>query len=350
MKLEERQFISLDLGTSNVLAYVSKKGIVYNEPSIMAYDNLTNTLVALGNDAYEMVGKTNENTRMVVPIKDGIIADMEAAKDLLKNIFNKLKMMDIWKGSVVLLACPSGVTELERDALKLVAMDLGAEMVVVEEEVKLAAIGAGININLPKGNVIIDIGGGTTDVAILASGEVVASKSIKIAGTSFDDDIKKYIRSEYNVNIGSKSAENIKIQLGSLGKYNAERSMSVYGRDIVSGLPKEALVSGEEIRNVLINSFSKITDLFIELLETTPPELAGDIIKNGIILCGGGSLIRNVEKYFTDIFSIPCKVAKDPLLAVINGSKECEKIIYTKIENGFYGKNGQRLKEINKFM
>ncbi|AHI54299.1 cell shape determining protein MreB [Spiroplasma sabaudiense Ar-1343] len=350
MKIEEKQFIALDLGTSNVLAYVGKKGIVYNEPSIMAYDNLNNSLIALGHEAYEMVGKTNDNTRMVVPIKDGIIADMDAAKDLLKNIFGKLKMMDIWKNSVVLLACPSGVTELERDALKKVAMDLGADMVVVEEEIKLAAIGAGLNITLPRGSVAIDIGGGTTDVAIIASGEIITSRSIKAAGTSFDDDIKKYIRSEYNVNIGDKSAENIKIQIGSLGKYNAERSMSVFGRDVVSGLPKEAVVSAEEIRNVLINSFSKITDLFIELLEATPPELAGDIIKYGITICGGGALIRNVEKYFSDIFSIPCKIAKDPLMTVINGAKDYEKIIFNKLENGFYGKNGRNLKEINKFM
>ncbi|AXK51814.1 rod shape-determining protein [Spiroplasma alleghenense] len=341
--MNENVFISLDLGTSNVLAYVAGQGIVYNEPSIMAYDNRTNSLVALGNEAYEMVGKTHEGIRMVVPIRDGVISDMDATSDLLKSIFARLRMTNSWKNSVVLLACPSGVTELERDALKKVAMQMGAELVIVEEEVKMAAIGAGLNVDLPVGNLVLDIGGGTTDAALIASGEVVVSKSLRIAGTSFDQEIQKYVRSEYNISIGDKTAENLKKQIGSLVKYPGERVMQIYGRDIVSGLPKEARITSEEVRNVLLNAFSKITDLLIEVLEATPPELAGDIMKLGITICGGGALIRNVDKYFFDIFQIPTRIAPDPLNCVIEGTKIFQKTVERRLENGMYTK--QKMKD-----
>lgn len=345
MKLEQRTFIALDLGTSNILAYVAKQGIVYNEPSIMAYDNMTNTLVALGSDAYDMVGKTHENIRMVIPIREGVITDLDATRDMLKHVFSKLKMLNDWKNSIILIACPSEVTELEREALKQVAYDMGAEIVIIEEEVKMAAIGAGIDIDLPKGHVVIDIGGGTTDIAILSAGDVIISKSLKMAGNFFDDEIKKYIRSEYNVTIGDKSAEKTKMELGSLSKYKGERTMSVFGRDIVSGLPKEAVISSEEIRNVLVNAFSRITDLLIELMECTPPELAGDIISNGFMICGGGALIRGVKDYFNGIFSIPCKMSATPLTGVIEGAKIFEKVIDRRIEEGYYGKNARDVRK-----
>lgn len=347
MKIEERTFIALDLGTSNILAYVGNQGIVYDEPSIMAYDNMTNNLIALGTEAYDMLGKTHENIRMVVPIRDGVITDLDAAKDMLKHVFSKLKMLNDWKNSIILLACPSEVTELEREALKQVAYDMGAEIVLVEEEVKMAAIGAGVDIELPKGNVVIDIGGGTTDIAIISAGDVVISRSIKVAGNSFDEEIKKYIRSEYNVTIGEKTAENVKKELGSLSKYKGERTMSVFGRDIVSGLPKEAIISSEEIRNVLVSSFSRITDLLIELMENTPPELAGDIISNGFTICGGGSLIRGIKDYFGGIFSVPCTISTNPLTGVVEGAKVFQKTINRRIENDYYGKNAKDAKKSN---
>ncbi|QEH62413.1 rod shape-determining protein MreB [Spiroplasma chinense] len=331
-----RPFISLDLGTANVLAYVSGQGIVYNQPSIMAYDNNLNKLIAIGEEAYDMVGKTNDNIRMVTPLVDGVIADLDAAKDLLEHIFDRLKMMNFWKNSVVVLACPSGVTELERDALKLVAKDMGADLVVVEEEVKMSALGAGVNIELPSGNLIVDIGGGTTDIAIIASGDIVLSRSVKVAGNYFNEEILKFVRAEYNIAIGSTTAENIKKNIGSLVKYPNERSMQIYGRDIVSGLPKEAKVNSEEIRNILLGAFGRITDLVIEVLENTPPELAGDIMKNGMVLCGGGALVRNADKYFHDIFQLPTRIAASPLDCVIEGTKAYEKIILRKIEEGFY--------------
>ncbi|WP_381415406.1 rod shape-determining protein [Spiroplasma endosymbiont of Anurida maritima] len=341
MKPNTIKFIGLDLGTKNTLCYVSGHGIVYNEPSFMAYDTITNALIALGTDAYEMIGKTHSNIRMVTPLVDGVIADLDAAKDLLKHIFSKMKMLNIWKNSIVVLACPSGVTELEREALKLVAKEMGATHVVIEEEAKMAALGAGINIDRAQGHLLIDIGGGTTDMAIISAGSIVVSMSTKTAGNHFDDEIAKYIRSEYNIAIGAKTSENIKKQIGSLVKYHNERAMQVYGRDIVSGLPKEAKITSEEIRNVLLNSFSKITDMLIELLEHTPPELSGDIMKNGITITGGGALIRNIEKYFSDIFLLKCKIADEPLDCVIEGLRLYEKVVRKRIMDGYYEKENQ---------
>ncbi len=234
------------------------------------------------------------------------------------------------------MACPSGVTELERDALKLVAKGMGASLVVIEEEVKMSAVGAGLNVELPQGHLVIDIGGGTTDIAIISAGEIVVSRSAKVAGKYFNDEILKYIRSEYNVSIGIVTAEKVKKTIGSLVKYPNERSIQIYGRDIVSGLPKEAKIGSEEIRNVLLSAFSKITDVVIEVMENTPPELAGDIMRNGIMLCGGGALIRNIDKYFFDIFQLPTKIAADPLSCVIEGTKAYEKVVLRHIEEGMY--------------
>ncbi|WP_338969782.1 rod shape-determining protein [Spiroplasma endosymbiont of Labia minor] len=338
MKFEDRPFISIDLGTSNIIAYVAKQGIIYNEPSVLAYDIMTNKLLAMGQEAYEMIGKTPDMVRMVVPINEGTISDFDAAKELIKNVFGKINMTNKFKDAVVLLACPSDITELERAALKEIAVEMGASFAIVEEEVLMAAIGAGLNIDSPSGHIVIDIGGGTTDIAIIASGSIIYSKSIKMAGKHFDEEIRKYIRSEYNIQVGEISSERIKKEIASLQKIKDERSIPVFGRDIISGLPKEAKVSSEEIRNVMVSSFAKITDTVISLLELSPPELAGDIIKNGMIVCGGGALIKGVDKYFEDIFSLPCKKAKNPLECVIEGTKQYQKVINKRYEQGYYGK------------
>ncbi|KAJ3616108.1 hypothetical protein Zmor_012058 [Zophobas morio] len=213
---------------------------------------------------------------------------------------------------------------------------MGASLVVVEEEVKMSAVGAGINVDLPQGHLVVDIGGGTTDIAIISAGEIVVSRSVKVAGKFFNEEIVKYVRSEYNVSIGIVTAEKVKKNVGSLVKYPNERSIQIYGRDIVSGLPKEAKISSEEIRNVLLSAFSRITDVVIEVMENTPPELAGDIMKNGIMLCGGGSLIRNIDKYFFDIFQLPTKIAAEPLGCVIEGTKLFEKVVLRRVEEGQY--------------
>lgn len=325
-------FISLDLGTANSLAYVSGQGVIYNEPSVMAYDVKTNKLIAVGSSAYEMVGKTHDSIRMVTPLVNGVISDLGATADLLRYIFDRIRLSNIWKNSIVLLACPSGVTELERAALRKVAYEMGAKYVIVEEEVKMAAIGAGININLPVGNLVLDIGGGTTDIAVIASGDIIVSGSIKVAGRYIDEEIQKYLRSEQNVVIGEKTAEEIKCEIGSLIKFTNEKKIEKYGRDIVSGLPKRILISPEEIRNVMLHIFSKIIDLTINILESTPPGLAGDIISNGITICGGGALIKGIDKYFESIFEFPVRISNDPLMSVINGTKTFERRISETLE------------------
>ncbi|WP_338981873.1 rod shape-determining protein [Spiroplasma endosymbiont of Eupeodes luniger] len=322
---KKANFLSLDLGTANSLAYVSGQGVIYNEPSVMAYDVRTNKLIAVGSAAYEMVGKTHSNIRMVTPLVDGVISDLGATTDLLRYIFDRIRLTNVWKNSIVLLACPSGVTELERAALRKVASEMGASHVLVEEEVKMAAIGAGINIHLPVGNLVLDIGGGTTDIAVIASGDIIVSGSIKVAGRYIDEEIQKYLRSEQNVVIGEKTAEEIKCEIGSLIKFPNEKKTEKYGRDIVSGLPKRILVNPEEIRNVMLHVFSKVIDLTINVLESAPPGLAGDIIKNGITICGGGALIKGIDKYFESIFEFPVRISNDPLMSVINGTKSFEK-------------------------
>jgi rod shape-determining protein MreB len=321
----KKEFVALDLGTANTIAYLGGQGIIYNEPSTMAYDTHTNTVIAAGEAAYDMVGKTNDDVRMVVPLVDGVIADMDAAKDLIKIIFSRIKLSDILKNALVVLACPSGVTELERTALKQVVFDMGARKVLVEEEVKLSAIGAGINISIASGHLVVDIGGGTTDIAIISAGDIILSRSIKTAGKHFDEEIRKYIRAEYNVLIGIKTAEKIKMEIGSLTKLDNGRTFRAYGRDVISGLPREVVISPDEVKNALLAPFSKITDLIVEVMENTPAELAGDIIRNGITICGGGTLIRGIDTYFESIFQLKVTKAQDALLTVIEGAKEYEK-------------------------
>lgn len=321
-------FVSMDLGTANTLVYVSGSGVVYNEPSIVVYRIEENRIIAIGAEAYKMIGKGNKLIRIVRPMVEGVIADIRATEAQLRYIFTKLRVIKQLKNSIMLLACPSVITELEKAALKKIAINLGASKVFVEEEVKMAALGAGIDIYKPVGNLVIDTGGGTTDIAVIASGDIVLSKSIKVAGNYLNDETQKFIRSQYGLEIGSKTAEQIKIEIGSLSKYNDERKMKVYGRDIVSGLPREIEITPEEIREVLKIPVSRIIDLTVQVLEETPPELAGDIFKNGITICGGGALIKGIDKYFIDTLQLPSKIGEQPLLAVINGTKKFESDIF----------------------
>ncbi|WHQ37159.1 rod shape-determining protein [Spiroplasma sp. SV19] len=321
-------FVSMDLGTANTLVYVSGSGIVYNEPSIVAYKIKENRIIAVGAEAYKMIGKGNKSIRIVRPMVDGVITDIRATEAQLRYIFTKLRITKQLKHSIMLLACPSVITELEKAALKKIAMNLGASKVFVEEEVKMAALGGGVDIYKPAGNLVVDMGGGTTDIAVMASGDIVLSKSVKVAGNYFNDEVQKFIRSQYGLEIGSKTAEQIKIEIGSLSKYPDERRMKVYGRDVVSGLPREIEVTPEEIREVLKVPVSRIIDLTVQVLEETPPELAGDIFRNGITICGGGALIKGIDRYFTDTLQLPSKIGEQPLLAVINGTKKFESDIF----------------------
>ncbi|WP_339023222.1 rod shape-determining protein [Spiroplasma endosymbiont of Crioceris asparagi] len=328
LKNKKPSFVSMDLGTANTLVYVSGQGIVYNEPSIVAYKIKENKIIAVGAEAYKMIGKGNKSIRVVRPMVDGVITDIRATEAQLKYIFTKLRLTKSLKSSIILLACPSVITELEKTALQKIAMNLGASRVFVEEEVKMAALGGGVNIYAPTGNLIIDMGGGTTDIAVMASGDIVISKSIKVAGNYLNDECQKFIRSQYGLEIGTKTAESIKTTIGSLSKFSDERKMKVYGRDVVSGLPREIEITPEEIRELLKVPISRIIDLTVQVLEETPPELAGDIFRNGVTICGGGALIRGIDKYFADTLQLPAKIGEQPLLAVINGTKKFESEIW----------------------
>ncbi len=258
---------------------------------------------------------------------NGVITDIRATEAQLKYIFNRLRVTKQLANSIMLLACPSVITELEKNALRKIAMNLGATKVFVEEEVKMAALGGGVDIYKPFGNLVIDMRGRTTDIAVLASEDIVLSKSVKVIGNYLNDEILKYVRSQYGLEIGIKTAEMIKIEIGSLAKYGDERKMKVYGRDVVSALPREIELTPEEIREFLKVPVSRIIDLAVQVLEETPPELAGDIFRNGITICCGG-LIKGIDHYFEDTLQLPAKIGEQPLLAVINGTKKFESDIY----------------------
>ncbi|AUB31374.1 rod shape-determining protein [Spiroplasma floricola] len=324
-------YVSMDLGTAYTLVYIAGQGIVYNEPSIVAYKIRENKIIAVGSEAYKMIGKGNKNLRIVRPMVDGVITDIKATQAQLNYIFARLRLEKTLKGCVMVLACPSVITELEKSALKKIAINLGASNVFIEEEVKMAALGGGVNIYAPSGNLIIDMGGGTTDVAVIASGDIVLSKSVKVAGNYLNEEILKFVRAQYGMEIGVKTAETVKINIGSLAKQADEKSMKVYGRDVVSGLPREITISPEELREVLKIPLSRVIELTVQVLELTPPELAGDIFRNGITLCGGTALIKGIAKYFGDTLQLPTKVGEFPLLAVINGTKKYEAEIYAKL-------------------
>lgn len=323
-KSKEVTFVSMDLGTANTLVYISGQGIVYNEPSIVAYNIKENTIVAVGIEAFKMIGKGNKTIKVVSPMVGGVITDIRATEAQLRYIFNKLHLEKQLKNSVMLLACPSVITDLEKAALKKIAMNLGAERIFVEEEVKMAALGGGVNIYAPSGNLVVDIGGGTTDIAVLSSGDIVVSKSVKVAGVFLNKEIQKYIRSQYGLEIGIKSAERVKVVIGSLYKYADEKNMKIYGRDVVSGLPREVELTPDEIREVLKLPIAKIVDMVVQTLEVSPPELAGDIFQNGITICGGGALIKGIDSFFAKTLQLPTKIGEQPLLAVINGTKKFE--------------------------
>lgn len=317
-------YVSMDLGTAYTLVYIDGQGVVYNEPSIVAYKIKENKICAVGEAAYAMIGKGNKQIRVVRPMENGVITDIKATQAQLTYIFNRLRIAKLLEGAVLLLACPSVITELERKALMKIGYSFGAAKVYIEEEVKMAALGGGINIYAPSGNLVIDSGGGTTDIAVLSAGDIVLSKSIKVAGNYFNEEIQKFVRNQYGMEIGIKSAENMKINMGSLSKYPDERRMKIYGRDVVSGLPREIEVGPEELREVLKIPVSRLIDLTVQVLEETPAELAGDIFRNGLTIVGGGALIKGIDKYFADTLQLPTKIGEQPLLAVINGTKKFE--------------------------
>lgn len=313
------KYIGIDLGTANVLIYIKGQGIVLNQPSVVSFDNETKKPLAVGEKAREMLGRTPGDVLAIRPLKDGVIADFETTEIMLESFLKEIKGKTMFNRPVILICCPSNITQVEKNAIKEAAERIGAKKVFMEEEPKVAAIGAGLDISQPSGSMIIDIGGGTTDIAVLSLGGIVNSTSIKVAGNTFDTDIIKYIKSKYKLLIGDMTAEEIKIKIGSVFPGLKEK-MEIKGRDLVTGLPHKITICAEEIEESLKESAYVIVHAAKNLLEQTPPELAADIINKGILITGGGALIKGFDKLLSKELKVPVKIAESPLTCVAEGT------------------------------
>lgn len=312
--------VGIDLGTANILIYVKGEGIVLSEPSVVAMDKDTGKVLAIGKKAHEMLGRTPGSVIAVKPLKDGVIADFDKTEIMLDYFIKKIKGKTIFSKPRILICCPSNITQVEKNAIKEVAERTGAKKVYVEEEPKVAAIGAGLSIDMPTGNMVIDIGGGTTDIAVLSLNGIVYSESIKLAGNTFDTDIIKYIKNKYKLLIGEVTAEQVKIKIGTVSSKEKEKKMEVRGRDLLSGLPKTITVTSNEIKEAIKDSAEMIVHAAKLVLEKIEPELAADIIDKGIVLTGGGALLDGLDKLIEKEIKVPTKVAESPLTCVAEGT------------------------------
>ena len=311
--------IGIDLGTANILIYAKGEGIVVNEPSVVTINVETNRPVAVGEEAREMLGKTPGKLKAIRPLKDGVIADFQTTEILLTHFINKLNLKGIFARPTILICCPSNITSIEKSAIQDVALRCGAKKVYIEEEPKVAAIGAGLDISKPSGNMVIDIGGGTTDVAVLSLGDIVTSQSLKIAGDKMDQEIIKYVKDKYKLLIGDATAEEVKKQIGCAFQPNEETVMDVRGRDLVTGLPKTVQMNEAETVSALGEVCETILIAAKQVLEQTPPELSADIVNKGIFLTGGGALLKNLDKFLEQGLKVPVFVADTPLDCVAEG-------------------------------
>ena len=312
--------IGIDLGTANVLINVSGKGIVLNEPSVVAVDTTNDKVVAVGTEAYKMVGRTPGNIRVIRPLKNGVIADFDITGEMLNYFIEKLNVKGFMSKPNILICAPTGVTSIEQKAIIQAAERSGGGNVYLDFEPKVAAVGAGLDIFKPQGNMVIDIGGGTTDIAVLSMGEIVTSKSVRWAGDKMDQAIINYIKNEKNLLVGQRTAEQIKKQIGTAFEPDPDTSITVRGRDIVDGLPKQITVTAPEIQGALNDGLMSIVAATKEVLEETPPELSADIIDRGIMLTGGGAMLSNIDKLITYYLQVPVLKAENPLEAVALGT------------------------------
>jgi rod shape-determining protein MreB len=318
--------IGIDLGTANVLVYVRGKGIVLREPSVVAKDVRTNKTLAVGEEARQMLGRTPTNIQAIRPLRDGVIADFEVTEAMLNYFIKKVTKQRSWWSALfrpkpsVVICVPAEITSVEERAVRDAAKLAGAKSVDIIEEPMAAAIGAGLPIEGPSGNMVVDIGGGTTDVAVISLGGIVVSQSIRVAGNKLDEAIIRHIRRVYNLMIGERTAEEVKIKIGSAHRLEQELAMEIRGRDLINGLPKTVKITSEEVREALSEPVQAIVEAVKSVLEKTPPELAADIIDRGVILTGGGALLRGLDVLLGEVTGIPVIVADDPLSCVAIGT------------------------------
>ena len=312
--------IGIDLGTANILIYVKGEGIVLCEPSVVAIDKESGKVLAIGKQAHDMLGRTPGSVIAMRPLKDGVIADFDKTEIMLDYFIKKIKGRTIFSRPRILICCPSNITQVEKNAIREVAERTGAKKVYVEEEPKVAAVGAGLEISSPSGNMVIDIGGGTTDIAVLSLNGIVYSESIKVAGNTFDVDIIKYIKNKYKLLIGEVTAEQIKIKIGTVLNKEKQKQIKVRGRDLLTGLPKTITVTSNEVKEAIKDSINMIIHAAKMVLEKIEPEISADIIENGVVLTGGGSLIEGLDKLIENELKVPTKMADSPLTCVAEGT------------------------------
>ncbi|MCA9729403.1 MAG: rod shape-determining protein [Candidatus Eisenbacteria bacterium] len=313
--------IAIDLGTANTLVYVKGKGIVLNEPSVVAVDRGNKRVLAVGREAKEMLGRTPTGIEAVRPLKDGVIADFEKTEELLRKFIHKvLQNRRFLVRPRIIVSVPSGITEVEKRAVRDSAENAGAREVYLVAEPIAAAIGVGLPVDKPTGNMVIDIGGGTTEIAVIALNGIVTDTSIRVGGDKMDDAVVQYVKKQYNLFIGEQTAEQIKLKIGSAYKMEEEMEMEIKGRDLIGGIPKTIKISSEEIRHTLQEPLGSIVEAVRESLEKTPPELASDIVDRGIVMTGGGSLLRGFADLLHQETNLPIRVAEDALLCVVLGS------------------------------
>ena len=312
--------IGIDLGTANVLIYEKGKGIVLEEPSVVSIDAQSGRMIAAGEEARQMLGRTPGKIEVVRPMKDGVIADIEATEMMLKHFINSLNIKGMLSQPRIMICCPTNITLVEKNAIREAAEKCGEREVFIEEEPKIAALGAGMDISKPSGNMVIDVGGGTADIAVLSLGDIVTSASIKIAGNRFDQDIVDYIKTNYKLLIGDRTAEEIKISVATVYPEGREEELQVRGRDLVSGLPRTITISSTEVEEALRESVRIIVHAAKNVLEQTPPELSADIMNKGIVLTGGGALLHGLDRLLADELHVPVFVADNPLHCVVIGT------------------------------
>lgn len=315
--------MGIDLGTANTLVYVKGKGIVLNEPSIVAIDKTRNEILAVGAEAKRMVGRTPGNIVAIRPLKDGVIADFETTEKMLRYFIQRVHRNIVVARPRIVICVPSGITPVERKAVVEATEQAGARAAYIIEEPLAAAIGAGLPINEPTGSMIVDIGGGTSEVAVISLGGIVVSQSLRIGGDEMDESISLYLKKEHNLLLGENTAEMVKIEIGSAFPLENEEKMEINGRDLVTGLPKTVIITSQQIRVALEKTINDIVTSIIEVLDSTPPELASDIMKRGIVLSGGGALLKGLTERVSRETHCPVYLAEDPLAAVAIGAGKC---------------------------
>lgn len=314
--------IGIDLGTANILVFLSGQGIIINEPSVVALNQKTGRVVAVGKEAKQMVGRTPAHISAIRPLVDGVISDFEVTEEMLSYFIRKAQ--DHTSGKIVrpriLVGVPSGITNVERRAVRDAGINAGARDVLIIEEPMAAAIGIHLPVKDPVGNMIIDIGGGTTDIAVISLGGIVQAKNLKVAGDKFNEDIISYVRDEFKILLGHKTAEDVKIAIGSACQQDVSMEASIRGRDLVTGLPREVAITDRDIREALSSSLNTLVNSVKEVIELTPPEIVSDIMNRGIVMVGGGSMIYGLQTVLEREIGIPVYIADDPLTAVVRGT------------------------------